>query len=113
MIYTGATVSLDGYIAGEDESGFDLLFQWYEAGDVPVPTTHDDLSFKLTPQSAAHVRAMVEATGCFVVGRHLFDVVRGWGGRHPLGLPYVVLTHSMPDGWERESEWSSFVTEGG
>ena len=26
-VTTGATMSLDGYIAGPDESGFDLLFQ--------------------------------------------------------------------------------------
>src|SRR4051794_6649641 len=112
-IYTGATVSLDGYIAGVDESGFDLLFQWYQAGDVEVQTENPEMSFQLTPQSAEHVAHIRDATGCLVVGRHLFEVTKGWGGRHPLGMPYVVLTHSVPDGWERESEWYAFVTEGG
>jgi hypothetical protein len=28
-VLTGASMPLDGYIAGSDESGFDLLFQWY------------------------------------------------------------------------------------
>jgi hypothetical protein len=28
-VTTGGTMSLDGYIAGPDESGFDVLFQWY------------------------------------------------------------------------------------
>ena len=112
-IYTGATVSLDGYLAGQDESGFDLLFQWYEAGDVEVPTENPEMSFRLTPQSAEHVARIRDSTGCLVVGRHLFNVTNGWGGRHPLGMPYVVLTHSVPDGWERESEWYTFVTEGG
>jgi dihydrofolate reductase len=112
-IYTGATVSLDGYIAGVNESGFDLLFQWYQAGDVTVPTENPEMSFGLTPQSAEHVAHIRDATGCLVVGRHLFNVVDGWGGRHPLGMPYVVLTHSVPEGWERESEWYTFVTEGG
>lgn len=27
-VSTGGTVSLDGYLAGPQESGFDLLFQW-------------------------------------------------------------------------------------
>ncbi|MDW5325627.1 hypothetical protein [Plantactinospora sp. KLBMP9567] len=27
-VITGGTMSLDGYIAGPDESGLDLLFQW-------------------------------------------------------------------------------------
>ena len=35
MITTGASVSLDGYIAGPGgTSGFDLLFDWYGNGDV-------------------------------------------------------------------------------
>jgi dihydrofolate reductase len=112
-IITGATVSLDGYIAGENESGFDLLFQWYEAGEVEVPTVNSEMTFQLTPQSAEHVAQIRDSTGCLVVGRHLFEVTSGWGGRHPLGMPYVVLTHSVPDGWERESEWYTFVTDGG
>ena len=33
-IYTGASMSLDGYISGPAESGFDLLFEWYGNGDV-------------------------------------------------------------------------------
>ena len=37
-VTTGGTMSLDGYIAGPDESGFDLLFQWYGNGDVEIPS---------------------------------------------------------------------------
>ena len=51
-------------------------------------------------------------TGALVVGRKLFDFTNGWGGLHPLGVPVVVLTHSVPDGWEREGEWFTFVTDG-
>jgi len=112
-VYTGATMSLDGYISGPDESGFDHLFQWYGNGDVEMKTTHDDLTFRLTPQSAEHVRAMLDATGVLVVGRHLFDVTSGWGGSHPLDRPVVVLTHSVPDGWPRDDAPFTFVTEGG
>jgi hypothetical protein len=40
-IITSATMSIDGYIAGPGESGFDLLFQWYGNGDVETPgVTH-------------------------------------------------------------------------
>ena len=39
-IYTGASMSLDGYISGPEESGFDLLFDWYGNGDVVVETAH-------------------------------------------------------------------------
>ena len=112
-VYTGATMSIDGYISGPEESGFDHLFQWYSSGDVEMPTTHDDLTFRVTPQSAEHVREMLDLTGVFVVGRRLFDVTDGWGGRHPLDRPVVVLTHSVPDGWPREGAPFTFVTEGG
>jgi hypothetical protein len=37
-VSTGGTMSLDGYIAGPAESGFDLLFQWYGNGDVEIPS---------------------------------------------------------------------------
>jgi len=86
-VYTGATMSIDGYISGPDESGFDHLFQWYGSGDVEMTTTHEDLTFRLTPQSAEHVRAMIDMTGALVVGRHLFDITRGWDGSHPIDLP--------------------------
>jgi dihydrofolate reductase len=112
MIYTGASMSLDGYIAGPAESGFDLLFKWYGNGDVAVPTTHDDLTFHTTPASAAYIRDAVEQTGAFVVGRRLFDITSGWGGNHPYGLPVVVVTHSVPDGWPREGAPFTFVTDG-
>jgi hypothetical protein len=36
-VSAGATMSLDGFIAGPDDTGFDLLFKWYGAGDVEVP----------------------------------------------------------------------------
>jgi dihydrofolate reductase len=111
-VYTGATMSLDGYISGPDESGFDDLFHWYGSGDVEVRTTHDDLTFRLTPQSAEHVRELVDMTGVLVVGRHLFDITNGWGGSHPLDRPVVVVTHSVPEGWPRDDAPFTFVTDG-
>ena len=49
--YTGATMSLDDYIAGQGKTGFEHLFQWYEAGDIEFPTTHPELTFRLTPRT--------------------------------------------------------------
>jgi hypothetical protein len=34
QVSAGATMSLDGFIAGPNDTGFDLLFKWYGAGDV-------------------------------------------------------------------------------
>jgi dihydrofolate reductase len=110
-IISGATMSIDGYIAGPDESGFDRLFQWYGNGDVELESANPGVSFRLTETSAAHWREVLDTTGALVVGRHLFDITSGWGGRHPIGVPVVVLTHEAPAGWE--SEDFVFVTDGG
>jgi dihydrofolate reductase len=109
-VFTGASMSIDGYIAGPGESGFEHLFQWYGNGDVEVPTTDPELTPRMTPQSAAHFRELNEMTGALVVGRKLFDSTGGWGGQHPMGVPVVVLTHRVPE--DLESPWFSFVTEG-
>jgi dihydrofolate reductase len=111
-VYTGASMSLDGYIAGPNESGFEHLFQWYANGDVEVPTTKPEMTMRLTPVSAAHFRGLIEMTGALVVGRKLFDFTAGWDGNHPMGVPVVVLTHSVPDGWPREDAPFHFVTDG-
>ena len=52
-VTTGATMSIDGYIAGPNESGFDLLFQWYNGGDVEIRTGNPDLTFRTSAASAA------------------------------------------------------------
>ncbi len=109
-VYTGASMSIDGYIAGPGESGFDQLFQWYENGDVEVPTANPELTMHLTPVSAAHFRGLIEMTGALVVGRKLFDVTSGWGGTHPMDVPVVVLTHRPPADFESPS--FHFVTDG-
>src|SRR5918997_5492997 len=112
-VYTGASMSLDGYIAGPQDSGFDQLFKWYFNGEVPLPTADPQMTFKLTPQSHKWFTDYIQGIGSLVVGRKLFDFMNGWGGQHPLSVPTVVLSHSVADGWEREGEHFTFVTEGG
>jgi dihydrofolate reductase len=111
-VYTGASMSIDGYIAGPDESGFDQLFQWYGNGDVEVPTADPNMTLRLTQTSADHWNAMLELTGALVVGRKLFDYTKGWGGQHPIGVPVVVLTHNDPPAdWPQDAPFT-FVSEG-
>ena len=111
-VYTGASMSLDGYVSGPDETGFEHLFKWYGSGDVEVPTADPNMTMRMTAQNAEHWRTTIGMTGAIVVGRKLFDYTSGWGGKHPIGVPVVVLTHSVPDGWEREGEWFTFVSDG-
>lgn len=111
-VYTGATMSLDGYISGPNETGFDQLFKWYRNGEVEVPTAQPERTLRMSAASVEHWRNLIETTGALVVGRRLFDLTDGWGGNHPMGTPVVVLTHSVPEGWPRQDAPFTFVTDG-
>jgi dihydrofolate reductase len=105
-------MSIDGYIAGPGESGFDLLFQWYGNGDVEIPTGNPDMTFRTSAASARHLKELLETTGALLVGRHLYDSMNAWGGRHPMDVTTVVLTHRLPQDRPAEDENFVFVTEG-
>jgi dihydrofolate reductase len=110
-VSAGATMSLDGYISGPNETGFDLLFQWYTNGDVEIPTTIDP-PVRVSEASAAVIRQEWGDTGALVVGRYLFDMMNGWGGRHPMDVTTVVVTHRPPDDRPIEDDNYVFVTDG-
>ncbi|GAB3762258.1 dihydrofolate reductase family protein [Microlunatus parietis] len=107
-------VSLDGYIAGPDNSGFDRLFAWCTAGDVETPSAQPDrLTYRTSAATAAYLQDLVDRTGAFVVGRRQFDDTNGWGGSHPAGkLPAFVVTHRPPTGWVNTDTPFTFVTGG-
>ena len=110
-VYTGASMSLDGYISGPDETGFEHLFQWYGNGDIEVPTADPNMTLQMTQVNADHWHRTLELTGAIVVGRKLFDYTSGWGGRHPIDKPVVVLTNrDAPEGFEDKP--FTFVGEG-
>jgi hypothetical protein len=52
-VYTGASMSLNGDIAGPADTGFEHLFKWYGNGDVVVPTTHPELTMRMSAVSAS------------------------------------------------------------
>ncbi len=108
-----ASMSLDGYIAKADNS-IGRLFDWLQAGDVEVPTASDGITFRLTPASAAYWRESTAGLGAIVCGRTLFDFTDGWGGRHTMDVPVVVVTHSAPLEWVQEHPDApfDFVTDG-
>ncbi|HEX5239781.1 MAG TPA: dihydrofolate reductase family protein [Candidatus Limnocylindrales bacterium] len=113
-VTTSASVSLDGFIAGPGETGFEHLFAWYEAGEVEYPSQLEGVRFSLTPADHAYLTAAVERIGVFVVGRRLFDLTDGWTGRHPLDKPVVVVTHALPTDWVATHPGApfTFVTDG-
>jgi dihydrofolate reductase len=111
-VVTGASMSLDGYVSGPDESGFDHLFAWYGNGDVSIPTAQPDRTFHMTVGSARVWTEFSSNVGALVVGRRTFDVTDGWGGLHPLGVPVFVVTHRVPKDWPHPDAPFTFVTDG-
>ncbi|MBB5868550.1 dihydrofolate reductase [Allocatelliglobosispora scoriae] len=112
-VITGATMSLDGYIAGPNESGFDLLFQWYGNGGVELPSASPTVPpSHVSAASAELVTREYASIGCLVVGRHLYDLTNAWGGHHPLDVTTVVLTHQRPVDRPDDDDDFVFVTDG-
>lgn len=93
-------MSLDGFIAGPDDNPAEL-FDWYGAGDVAVPSDNPDVTFNTDAASAALLSDLIGRTGAMISGRRLFDQTDGWGDRHPVGAPVVVVTHQPPADAER------------
>jgi len=118
-VTSGLTMSLDGFIAGPNdgpehplgENGM-RLFDWYGSGDTEYVVPSGGMTFKVSSQSAEMLFEAFSSIGAIVTGRRTFDITNGWGGRHPLDVPIVVLTHAVPDGWDYEGSPFTFVTDG-
>lgn len=55
-VTTGATMSLDGFIADASHASFDYLFKWYGAGDVEGPGHRRDAGTDQVPSDQVRIR---------------------------------------------------------
>jgi dihydrofolate reductase len=118
MIGTALSTSLDGFIAGADNSleqprgvGGDRLFNWLRDGD--TPSRYAPPSFKMSAISAAFFDEGVSGVGAVIAGRRTYDVNGGWGGAGPIpGVPLFVMTHRAPDPVSASDPPHTFVTHG-
>lgn len=107
------SMSLDGFV-NHPTDGVGTLFGWYSRGEVATETANDEQwQLKTDAQEAEALESAKTSVGAIVYGRRSFDAAEGWHGLHPLGVPVVVLTHRVPEGWPREGSSVHFVTEGG
>lgn len=107
-----AAVSLDGYIAREDDS-VGPLFDWYGNGDVPVTFSDESRVFHTTAETAEFLRSTAPRMAAGVFGRRLFDHTNGWEGVPPNGEHGFVVTHEVPTDWPHlGSAPFTFVTDG-
>ena len=99
-VIASASMSLDGYIAKDDNS-IGRLFDWLQNGDVEILTRtgSGEMAFRLGRASADYWRDWTSGIGSLVCGRTLFDVTDGWNGRHNFDVPVVVVTHDVPTAW--------------
>lgn len=113
QVVSSASMSLDGFIAKQDNT-IGRLFDWLQNGEEEFTTVDADLTFHLSPTSAAYWHAWVDSLGALVIGRTLFDFTGGWGGTHTMDVPVVVVTHEVPTDWVEAHPDAPFhfVTDG-
>jgi dihydrofolate reductase len=96
-----ASVSVDGFIADEDDQP-GPLFDWLTSGDVPL----DESGFlKVSQTSYGYIRPYWDQIGVTIAGRRVFDLTDGWDGKPPSGIDHVVVvTHRAPPaGWDADA----------
>jgi dihydrofolate reductase len=113
QVIASASMSLDGYIAKQDNT-IGRLFDWLQNGEVEFPTVDERITFHMSPLSAEYWHRWVDGLGALVCGRTLFDFTGGWGGMHTMGVPVVVMTHQIPTDWidTHPDARFHFVTDG-
>ena len=100
QVIASASMSLDGYIAKQDNT-IGRLFDWLQNGEVEFPTVSEGLTFHLGATSAEYWQQWLDSLGALVIGRTLFDFTNGWDGRHTMDVPVVVRDPRGPDGLGR------------
>jgi len=79
-IMGAAAVSLDGYMAYEDDT-VGPLFDWLSNGDVEWKWSEDSPdTVRTTAASRDFMKAVYPRIGAVVIGRRLFDLTDGWDG---------------------------------
>lgn len=96
-----STVSVDGFVADENDQ-VGPLFDWLSSGDVPLDETG---AAKVSQASYDYTRPYWDQIGVTLVGRRVFDLTDGWGGKPPGGIDHVVVVshRAMPEGWDPEA----------
>ena len=108
----GFSMSLDGFIAGPNDDT-SQVFAWMFQGtqDVKATIGEKELDLKLTETGAEQREEMSHGMGAILSGRGMFNAASAWGGRHPLNVPIVVLTHNPPQEWVGKEPFT-FVPDG-
>ncbi len=111
-VIAGFSMSLDGFVADPDD-GTEEVFTWYSAGGTDTEVMAGGHPTGMTPEAAERIEEAGRRAGVLVTARRTFDIAHAWGGKHPMDVPMVVVTHRVPEEWaNREGSPFTFVTEG-
>jgi dihydrofolate reductase len=111
-VIAGFSMSLDGFVADPDD-GVEHVFKWYSAGGTDAEVMAGDHPIEMTREAAESIAEAGRAAGVLMTARRTFDIAHAWGGKHPMDVPVVVVTHRIPEEWvHREGSPFTFVTEG-
>ena len=111
------SISLDGYIAGPNDTkehalgthGGEHIFDWYTGGKHPINGDP-----RLDPEPGVNreiCEAMVLMYGTQITGRRTYDLTDGWNGTHPAAKHVVVVTHHKPDKVPHGDSTFAFVAD--
>ena len=111
-VVAGFSMSLDGFAADADD-GVEQVFKWYSAGGTDAGVMSGDNKFEMSPEGADTIEEAGRRAGVLVTARRTFDIAHAWGGKHPMDVPMVVVTHRVPQEWaDRAGSPFTFVTDG-
>ena len=111
-VIAGFSMSLDGFVADPDD-GVEQVFRWYSAGGTDAEVMAGEHAIGMTREAAEFIEEAGRGAGVLVTARRTFDLTHAWGGKHPMDVPMVVVTHRVPQEWvNREGSPFTFVTEG-
>ena len=110
------TASLDGFVAGPDDSpelglgvGGERLHEWvFELASWREP---HGLEGGVT-NASSQVMEEMSSSGAVVVGKRMFDNAHGWGDEPPFHKPVFVLTHTAREPLTKSDTTFTFVTDG-
>jgi dihydrofolate reductase len=120
-VIVSVSMSLDGFVAGPNASSENgmgdegmRLFAWFGQGDTEYRMPSGQFALKVSRASAEMMQSEMKKVGALVAGRKTFEITHGWGGRHPIDVPVVVVTHSLPQDWVKANPEApfTFVTDG-
>jgi dihydrofolate reductase len=111
-VTAGFSMSLDGFVADAND-GVEYVFKWYSAGGTDAEVQVGDHAIKMSREGAESIEAASQTAGALVTARRTFDIAKAWGGKHPMNVPVVVVTHTPPKEWiDRKGSPFTFVTDG-